>query len=331
MLVACSQSEYQWKIVFDELPEVSFRGIAAVSDSVCWVSGSRGTILRTTDGGESWENRSIPGTDSLDFRDIEVFGPDTAVVMSIGSGTDSRLYRTVDGGTNWSLVHQNKYEQGFYDAITFWDNGHGLLQGDPIDGRLFILVTTDGGRVWQEVPKVQMPEVADGEYAFAASGSHLISGFERRAWIGTGGKRARVLKTSDYGNTWRAIPTPFIQGAASTGIFSLAFADSSYGIAVGGDYQKENEGTDNIIFTEDGGESWKPLSDADLDFRSSIWHTNGIFITVGPTGSEYSVDGGTSWISIKGPGFHALSVGAEGREAVWAAGSKGRIGRLVRD
>ncbi len=115
--LANAQSDYRWQIMFDDLPEVSYRGIDAVDESVCWVSGTDGTILRTTDGGKNWQQLSIPDADTLDFRDIEAFGPDTAVTMSIGSGESSRLYRTVDGGANWELVHQNQYEQGFYDAF----------------------------------------------------------------------------------------------------------------------------------------------------------------------------------------------------------------------
>jgi len=225
LISSCSQPDYRWEIVFDELPEASFRGIAAVDDSTCWVSGTGGAILRTTDRGENWQHLPIPGADSLDFRDIEAFGLDTAVVMSIGSGIQSRIYRTEDGGKNWDLVHQNGYAKGFYDAVVFWDNGYGVLQGDPIGGRLFILITADGGRTWREISREQMPEVKDGEYAFAASGTHLVTTPGGHAWIGTGGVNARVLHSSDYGKTWSSVSTPMIQGEPSTGIFSLAFVD----------------------------------------------------------------------------------------------------------
>ncbi|MDR8392958.1 YCF48-related protein [Aliifodinibius sp. S!AR15-10] len=311
------------------MPEVSFRGIAAVDESTCWVSGSAGTILRTTDGGESWQHLMVPGSDSLDFRDVEVFGPDTAIAMSIGTGSESRLYRTTDGGQNWEMVHQNRYEQGFYDAIAFWDNGFGVLQGDPIDGQLFILVTEDSGRTWQEIPRKQMPEVEDGEYAFAASGTQLTIRDGGHAWIGTGGVDARVLRSEDYGQNWSSTPTPIIQGEASTGIFSLAFADKSFGIAVGGDYTKEDEGTRNVIYSENGGASWDLLHGIDLDFRSAVRFTDGIFITVGPSGSEYTTDWGQTWQAIQGPGFHTLSIGQGGINAVWAAGRDGRVGKLV--
>lgn len=332
LFTGCKQKPfYSWQLVYEGPEDVSFRGIDAVSDSVCWVSGSKGAILKTTDGGQSWQQLVIPGADTLDFRDIEAFGADTAVVMSIGSGMRSKVFRTVDGGESWSLVHQNTYENGFYDAIAFWDNGQdGLLQGDPVEGRLFILTTNDGGQSWNELPREQMPEVADGEYAFAASGTQLITTGNRQAWIGTGGVNARAIHSSDGGQTWTARPTPMIQGEPSTGIFSIAFRDDSFGIAVGGDYTREYEGMQNVIYTEDRGMSWKRLENADLDFRSCIRFADGVFVTTGPSGSEYSTDNGENWKGVKGPGFHTLSIGKEGMNAVWAAGAEGRIGKLIR-
>ena len=331
LIFSCSESNqtYRWEILYDEQPELSFRGISAVSDSICWVSGSKGTILRTTDRGQTWQKLSVPGSDSLDFRDIEAFSADEAVTMSIGSGTQSRIYRTMDGGKNWDLVHQNMYDQGFYDAIAFWNDGYGILQGDPIEGRLFILVTDNRGQSWQEIEWMNRPAVQDGEYAFAASGTHMVTGAGGSVWIGTGGTAARVLYSNDYGHSWEAVSTPMIQGEASTGIFSMAFSDSSHTLAVGGDYTKEKEGIDNIIYSNDGGRKWNLLDEVDIPFRSAIRYTSGKFITVGPSGSEYSNDKGQSWHAIEGPGFHTLSIGSDSIDAVWAAGRDGKIARLV--
>src|SRR5690242_7156799 len=48
-----------------------FRGLAAVSTRVAWVAGSGGTVLRTVDGGRSWQDVSPAGAQALQFRDIE--------------------------------------------------------------------------------------------------------------------------------------------------------------------------------------------------------------------------------------------------------------------
>jgi len=332
LLISCASSSNpsSWQILY-EAEGISFRGIDAVNESVCWVSGNQGTILRTADGGLNWQDVSVPGADTLDFRDIHAFNENTAVAMSIGSGENSRLYRTSNGGATWDLVYQNSHENGFYDAIAFWDNNIGVLQGDPIDGKLFILLTDDGGRTWYEIDHQLMPDIADGEYAFAASGTQLITAPGGHAWIGTGGVKSRILHSDDYGHTWKSISSPIIQGEASTGIFSLVFGSPSLGIAVGGDYTKEEEGTDNVIISENGGETWDLLSEAELDYRSSIQFAEGVFLTVGPSGSDYSTDQGMTWTPISGPGFHTLSIGSDGLRSTWAAGSGGRIGKLILD
>src|SRR3954454_2310959 len=75
-----------------------FRGLAPVSARVAWAAGSAGTILRTVDGGRSWQSVGPAGVSELQFRDIEAFDAWTAVALTIGEGTASRLYRTTDGG-----------------------------------------------------------------------------------------------------------------------------------------------------------------------------------------------------------------------------------------
>jgi photosystem II stability/assembly factor-like uncharacterized protein len=83
------------------------RGVSAVNDRVAWASGSGGTIVRTRDGGASWQQVSIPGSEKLDFRDIDAVSEDVAFALSIGNGESSRICKTVDGGRNWTLQFTN--------------------------------------------------------------------------------------------------------------------------------------------------------------------------------------------------------------------------------
>src|SRR5215471_11115805 len=80
-----------------------FRGLCAVSAKVAWVSGTKGTFGRTTDGGKTWSVGTVPGAETLDFRDVEGFGETTAYLLSAGPGEDSRIYKTMDGGKTWIL------------------------------------------------------------------------------------------------------------------------------------------------------------------------------------------------------------------------------------
>src|ERR1700742_3013443 len=94
-----------------------FRGLDAVSKRVAWVGGSAGEVLRTTDGGRSWQDVSPPGSEGLLFRDVEAHSAYRASVLSIGEGDASRIYTTFDGGRTWKTAFVNDDPLAFYDCM----------------------------------------------------------------------------------------------------------------------------------------------------------------------------------------------------------------------
>ena len=307
----------------------TLRGVSAASDRVAWASGSGGTVLRTTDGGETWQKIAVT-TDRVDFRDVDAIDDETAYVLSIGNGPASRIYKTVDAGATWTQQFATNDPKVFLDAMTFWDGTHGLVVGDSIDGQFYLLMTGDGGRTWSRVPPDVLPPALPNEGAFAASGTN-IAAVGREAWIGTGAAAtARVLHTPDRGRTWTVAATPLVAGA-SAGIFSVAFRDARHGVVVGGDYRKEQDATDNLAVTSDGGATWALVKDHGLSgFRSVVAYDLGApaaLIAVGPQGADWSTDDGHSWIPLPGPGFHTFSFSRTGKVG-WAAGGRGALGRL---
>lgn len=224
----------------DSGTDARFRGLSAVSRDTAWVAGSKGTVLRTTDGGASWRDVSPPGAAELEFRDIEAFDARRAVALTIGEGEASRVFRTEDGGATWTESFRNTDPKAFYDCLTFFDRRHGLAMSDPVDGRFRILSTSDGGRSWKVLPGAGMPVAQEGEAGFAASGQCLVSAGPRDVWLATGGAaRARVLHSADRGLTWKAADTPIPAGDPARGVFALAFRDRAHGYAVGGDYRAD--------------------------------------------------------------------------------------------
>lgn len=302
----------------------SLRGLSAISRNVAWAGGTQGTILRTADGGASWQRISPAGSESLDFRDIEAFDASSAYVLSAGVGSASRIYFTADAGRTWKLLVSNSNGKGFWDAIAFWDRRRGLLAGDPIDGVFDVRMTADGGQSWSR-PE-HPPAARDGEGAFAASGSCLITGSRGRAWLVSGGVGGgRIFETRDWGRTWRAAELPLAHPAASTGAFSVAFEGTRHGVVVGGDYQKTAEGASHTTFTADGGRTWKPATGS-RQFLSAVLRRRGLWIATGPAGTEVSSDRGASWRAFSATGFHALSAARDG--SIWAAGAEGRVARM---
>src|SRR5260221_8505930 len=132
------------------------RGVSAVSARVAWISGSGSTVLRTNDGGATWQRLTVT-TDQLDFRDIDAIDTRTAYVLSIGNGPASRIYKTTDAGMTWTLQFKNEDPKAFYDAMSFWDADHGIVIGDSIAGQFCIMTTENGGGGLRRVPARPRP------------------------------------------------------------------------------------------------------------------------------------------------------------------------------
>jgi photosystem II stability/assembly factor-like uncharacterized protein len=306
------------------------RGVSAVSDEVAWASGAGGTVLRTRDGGRTWQTLSVPGAAQLDFRDVEAFDAASAVLLSVGPGPASRILSTDDAGASWQERYRGEDPRVFLDAIAFWDAQRGVAVGDSVEGRFFVLLTGDGGRRWRRVPKERLPPALPGESCFAASGTSVAVAGSGLAWIGTGSKSAaRVLRSTDGGLTWSVSATP-IPAGPSAGVFSVAFADARHGTAVGGDYKKESEAIDNAAVTEDGGVTWRLVRGL-RGYRSAVAYLPGsrgrTLLAVGPSGSDLSDDGGLTWRPASAEGFDALGFASRGGRG-WAVGAGGRIASL---
>lgn len=300
------------------------RGVSAVTDRVAWASGSNGTFLRTKDAGRTWTAAIVPGAASLDFRDVEAVNANTAYLLA----TAGKIYKTTDAGGHWALQYDNTAPGVFLDAFAFWDAQHGIALGDPIDGRFLLLTTSDGGTTWNQVPAANIPPSIEGEAAFAASGTCLAVSGKQNAWFGTGGRAARVFRSTDQGKTWKVSSTPITNGLDSTGVFSIAFKDAKHGIVVGGDYKKPDESNVNAALTADGGVTWNLIASRPGGFRSCVAFVPGAtrLIAVGQTGSDYSRDSGTSWTPLSKEGYHSLSLTPSG--AGWVVGADGRIAKI---
>jgi photosystem II stability/assembly factor-like uncharacterized protein len=314
--------------------EAQFRGLAPVSRSVAWVSGTEGTVLRTTDGGRHWRDVSPGGdTGDLEFRDIEAWDASHAVILSIGTGGDSRIYRTADGGRTWHQGFRNHSPQAFYDCLGFWDRRHGLAMSDPVNGKFRILVTSDGGRSWSKRHAAGMPPALKGEFGFAASGTCLVTAGEEEAWIASGGAAARVFHTTDRGRTWTVANTPVMPSEAG-GIFSLAVRDQRTLVAVGGDFEKPHRRAHTSAFSDDGGLTWTEggklggyrSGSAFLPRAAATGSPSTGVIAVGPTGTDVSYDGGLTWQRVDKSDLDSVECTRDG--ACWASGFAGRVATL---
>jgi photosystem II stability/assembly factor-like uncharacterized protein len=302
--------------------KAAFRGLSVVSEKVVWASGTGGTVIRTVDGGATWNVFKVPGAEKLDFRDIEAFDPNTAYILSIGNGDSSRIYKTTDGGATWKQQFLNENKDAFFDAIACWDKNNCLAMSDPVGGSYLLISTTDG-ETWKPVTSSKPAAAATGEAAFAASGTCLIVNGKNEAFIVSGGDAARVFHSTDRGVNWAVTNSPIVYGTSGSGIFSIAMFDAKNGVIVGGNYEKPAETKSNLAFTTDGGATWtasKGLS----GYRSGVAYVDKkTIVAVGTGGSDMTVDGGKTWTNLDKVNYN--SVQAKGRKAVWAVGPSGHV------
>jgi photosystem II stability/assembly factor-like uncharacterized protein len=282
----------------------SLIGIDVVSREAVWASGSfpgpdepdgPGIVVRTIDGGASWEDVTPPGGEHLAFHDIEAFDRSSAVVLAIGPGKDSKIYRTANGGKTWALVFENDEPKAFYDGIAFFDRDNGIALSDPVGGQFRILTTGDGGQTWKVAPRNAELKARPDEGAHA-SGTSLVTKGPQDAWFGTVllGANSRVFHTPDRGRTWSVAHTPIPAGLGA-GIFSLAFWDTQQGLALGGG----NPAADDpsvVARTADGGKTWLRVG-SPAGFRTNMALTVRMdsAIAVGFTGSDFTTNRGDTW------------------------------------
>lgn len=318
---------WEW---FETGSNASLRGVCGYDERVAWVSGTGGTVLRTIDGGKRWENVSVPGAESLDFRCIHVFYEDMAIVLSAGS--PARAYMTGDGGKTWRLTFEDKRPEVFCNAMRFDLHEFGVAFGDPIEGDLQVMSSGDWASTWRRWQGERAPKALPGEVGFAASNSALaLDGVY--LYIGLGGEtslgRARVISLVPETGEWRYVQTP-IASSASAGIFSLALLGRNCIVAVGGDYLQPERAVAHWAVSYDRGLTWvQPDGPGPRGYSSSVAAFPALGLTVavavGPYGLDVSTDAGNSWTAVDDTPWHALDTTPNG-EAVWMSGPDGRAG-----
>lgn len=302
----------------------SLRGVDVYNDSVCWISGSKGTFARTLDAGKTWHVGKINNDTLLDFRDIHAFSDISAIALSAGS--PARIYKTTDGGLTWTLNYENSDSLIFFKSFDFCDSQRGIACSDPIRGNFLFIKTQNGGETWDTVDFNAIPKPLYPEGGYAASGTSVVYSTNGVILYGTGGAEARVIRSVDFGKTWEAIKSP-LKAGESYGIYSIAkIGSNSYAIA-GGCWQKIDEARDNIAVSDDSGKNWTLTKKFPSGFESCVKYLPKakVLIVCGTIGVDYSANMGETWIKTKLKGYNAMDFDTSEKLGVFV-GPKGTVG-----
>ncbi|TCD12059.1 oxidoreductase [Pedobacter frigidisoli] len=322
----CAAQSYTFKPL-NEKTKTSLRGLSVVSDQVTWVSGNNGSIGKTIDGGLTWTWIKPQGYEKLDFRDIEAFDDKNAIVVNAGS--PAYILKTVDGGATWTEHYKNLDSAIFLDGLGAWDKNKAIIFGDPIKDKMQLLKTVDAGKTWSDISENLKFPLSKGEAGFAASGTTIKTLPGGKVWVSSGGTVSNIYYSADYGKTWEVYKCPIWQGESTTGPFSVDFYDSKNGVVVGGNYIKDKENSNNVLFTKDGGKTWQKPINPVSGFRSGIAYINAkTLVATGTSGTDISIDGGLNWKHISDKSFNAVQRAKKGSQ-ILLAGEKGNIYQLL--
>lgn len=366
-IIFATHAQAQWDIQ-DSHTTASLRGIHSLGGGIAWASGTEGTILRTTDDGANWQRCATPpGAEKLDFRGIQAFDANTAIVMSSGPGDQSRLYKTTDACQTWKLLFTNPDKQGFWDAIQFrhypgYFTG-AVLVGDPVNGKFPLFTTEDYGSTWkplqQEARYKSLPLALarTDESLFAASNSAIAATADDKTFaFVTGGKGgARLVIPQWHGLSWGydnfhegkftfsyiQLPIPSNETSGAFSIASRRTPDDVNKVdmmIVGGDYKNPAVGV--AVFVLHSAPYYKKLFTPRIigsthpphGFRSAVAYDaqQKLWITVGPNGTDISTDDGRNWTPLK-PSNQDPPDADKNWNALslpFVVGPKGRIGKL---
>lgn len=285
------------------LPKVSVRAITLLSDNNVAFAGSDATFgfINTQNYTIASSNMKNLGVIS-DFRSVAAT---TQHVFMLSIGNPALLYKAEQSGM--TEVYREAHPSVFYDAICFINDKEGLAIGDPIEGRMSILTTHNGGAEWQKLTWSQAPKLAEGEAVFAASNSALTH-CQNKIWVVTGGAKSRVFCSENKGYKWQELATlPLAQGSPTQGAFSVAFYNDKQGIVVGGDYQQPSQVQGTAALTTDGGKTWEVIPPKNaIGYASSVKYLPNskgyALIAISPNGIYFSNNTGEQWQRISDDG-----------------------------
>lgn len=299
VLIHCSFVAAQ-KVQFQTLlqDKISIRALQ-IWDGKVWYSGtdSKFGYVSLKDTAEKVQMRIT--AEKLEFRTL---AQTKDAFYTINVGAPAKWFTIQKSNLKVDLNMIDTTKTVFYDAFAFDQvKNRGIAISDPnVDGSSKNLIFTYKSR---KNPKTEFPKYFPGEAHFAASNSNIVMN-GNWVWIATGGMKSRIFKFNwSHPFTWKVYETPFVQGTASTGIYSIDFYDKNFGIAVGGDYTKQSENINNIATTHDGGKTWQiQASGKNSGYKTCVKFRpkskGKDIIAVGDQDIQLSTDFGKTWTTI---------------------------------
>lgn len=272
------------------IPSVNLNDVCAVDGDVCWVAGDSDSfgntcvILKTVDGGLTWENqgRSITSVPPVSFSAI--FAKDSDTAWAVAADT-CLVFKTVNGGSNWDICRESEMME-CYTAISSPDGLHVWCCGKSVAGGAAVEFTSDGGRSWTVamIPGTSHLQVAADIYASDLSDIYVC-----------GTNAMGAFRSVDGGNTWTVLEN-MLSGVSLRAIDGFRYSNF-WVLQDGGSVFKTSDsfGSVSNVFAVD--QTYADGTAASIDFmRDGKGGALAVLSASGSTGAiYYTVDGGNTW------------------------------------
>jgi photosystem II stability/assembly factor-like uncharacterized protein len=218
-----------WRAVADRFLKTSSVGAIAVAESnpdVVYVGmgevALRGNVIqgdgvyKTTDGGQTWTHLGLDTTMAIGRIRVHPSNPDVAYVAALGSpygpNPERGVFKTTDGGSNWTRVLFRNAQAGAVDLTMdprnpdvlyagFWEvfrTPHSLSSGGPGGG---LFKTVDGGKTWAELTQnLGLPAPPWGKIGVSVSPAD-----PNRVYALIEAAAGGVFASDDAGATWKLV------------------------------------------------------------------------------------------------------------------------------
>lgn len=333
------QKNFKNELTVSPTPDI-YSGVHFISpDTALMVY--RQDILRTVDGGKSWEivkslnTNPVEEATSAFFTDLHF--PSSSIGYAIG--TFEKIFKTEDGGLNWTELRwmPNTTPYRRLNEVIFKDEQEGFILGyeaEDIDLNLgeykaFLLKTEDGGLSWKESNILAGTGISDHHFAKLSitEDNTLYLALINRNYILT---RDKLLRSVDNGESWEEITLP---GTFTPGmiIYDMHWFSAEEGLIVG--TTSSLYAGRQIYRTSNGGDSWTavnlpiwPYIGAQRNYALAVAFDGAQGVIVGAGGTLiYTNDKGISWESIVFPYPQVKDLSMVDAETGYAIGENGLI------
>ena len=263
LLVNCSESneDGHWSLVRDQEDDITYYAIQFADENHGWIVGYQGTIMNTSNGGDSWQSQSSGLISNL--WDISFVDKDMGWIC----GANGTLLKTENGGATWTTLLAGDTLDGIFVSVAFVDENFGWLSNN--NGS--ILKTIDGGLSWELKKK------------HSSAGSRLAV-FDALTQYHLHG---RLYRTYDGGSNWDTVDVAYPDNYTG---WVMHFPDKDHGFiptmnGTGGMFITQYP----VLMTDDAGQSWQESSYLETGGLRSVYFVDKNTGWVAGSNQVYSV------------------------------------------